>query len=441
MNASDPQWRDEWTLGDSFIPAARYTSAAFFALEMERFWPRVWQIAGRQDELREAGDFLEYRIGAQSILVVRTTGGALKAFHNVCRHRGRRLASGCGHFEGRSIRCPYHGWSWNLEGENVHVFHADEFDAKSLHPDQLHLVECQVDTWGGFVWINLDPQAPPLHETIGPATRHLDPAALDRMSVLWHKQVRLPVNWKAALDAFVESYHVPAVHPEYPELGTDITQFVYHDDGGGHSHYGIPLSAGKDAPENPDVDPRELFHRYVSYTIDEIGAMYTEKDRRLTERLRTLPLPEGSSIGAEYTKALYAYAEQAGIDLPAPTPEDFEHLGGNFVFPHFFTLPTLGNALAYRARPIDSKLTLWDVWSLTILPKGEADRPPAPQAVDWRNASEVGHVLHQDFANLAEVGSGMQSQGFEGLRINRRQEIGILAIHREIDRYLGAPRD
>ena len=81
------------------------------------------------------------------------------------------------------------------------------------------------------------------------------------------------------------------------------------------------------------------------------------------------------------------------------------------------------------------------MWSLTILPKGEADRPPAPQAVDWRNASEVGHVLHQDFANLAEVGSGMQSQGFEGLRINRRQEIGILAIHREIDRYLGAPRD
>jgi phenylpropionate dioxygenase-like ring-hydroxylating dioxygenase large terminal subunit len=441
VTSPDPRWRDDWALGDDFVPAGRYTSPEFFALEMERLWPRVWQIAGRQDELRETGDFVEYRIGTQSILVVRTPAGALKAYHNACRHRGRRLASGCGRFEGRTIRCPFHGWAWNLEGENVHVFHGEEFDAGTISRERLQLVECQLDTWGGFVWINMDPSAPPLRQAIGPATRHLDPAALDRMSVLWHKQVQLPVNWKAALDAFVESYHVPTVHPEYPELGTDITQFVYHVDGGGHSHYAIPLSAGGAAPERPDSDSRELFHRYVSYTIDEIGAMYTEKDRELTERLRHVPLPEGSSAGAEYAKALYAHAAQAGIDLPVPTPAELSQLGGNFVFPHFFTLPTLGNALAYRARPIDLGTTLWDVWSLTILPKGEADRPPPPRAADWRNASEVGRVLHQDFSNLAEVWSGMQSRGFDGLRLNRRQEIGILETHRELDRYLRVPLD
>jgi phenylpropionate dioxygenase-like ring-hydroxylating dioxygenase large terminal subunit len=171
VTSPDPRWRDDWALGDDFVPAGRYTSPEFFALEMERLWPRVWQIAGRQDELRETGDFVEYRIGTQSILVVRTPAGALKAYHNACRHRGRRLASGCGRFEGRTIRCPFHGWAWNLEGENVHVFHGEEFDAGTISRERLQLVECQLDTWGGFVWINMDPSAPPLRQAIGPATR------------------------------------------------------------------------------------------------------------------------------------------------------------------------------------------------------------------------------------------------------------------------------
>ena len=111
----------------------------------------------------------------------------------------------------------------------------------------------------------------------------------------------------------------------------------------------------------------------MSYNIDEIGAMYTEKDRHITRQLLRRPLPEGSTIGAEYVKELLAYAERAGIELPAPTPEELSHLGGNFIFPHFFTLPTLGNALAYRARPEAPGATLWDVWSLT------AKAPHSPQ--------------------------------------------------------------
>jgi phenylpropionate dioxygenase-like ring-hydroxylating dioxygenase large terminal subunit len=432
----DGRWDPRFELGPDFVPVERYTSRAFFDLEMERLWPRVWQIACREDRLREPGDFVEHRIGGDSILVVRTAGG-LRAFHNACRHRGRRLASGCGRFEGRRIRCPFHGWTWSLDGECSHVFLADEFAAELRRPGDLRLVECRVDTWGGFVWLNLDPQAPGLRDAIAPAARFLDPAALDRMGVLWHKVVELPINWKAALDAFLESYHVPSVHPEYPELGTDIRLFAYHAEPGGHSHYGIPLSAGA-APALPaGVDERELFHRYVSYTIDEIGAMYTEKDREITARLLHREIPAGSSSAAEYAKELHAWAARVGVELPALEPEQLSHLGGNFVFPHFFCLPTLGSCLAYRARPngLDSDSTLFDVWSLTLFPGG-AKPDYATRQVDWRDAAAVGRVLAQDFANLAEVAAGMRSRSFRGLRLNGRQEIGILNLHREIDRYL-----
>lgn len=430
-------WDPRWDLRPGFVPAPRYTSREFFALELERLWPRVWQIACREDRLREPGDYVEYPIGRDSILVLRNAAGALRAFQNACRHRGRRLGSGCGRFEGRRIRCPFHGWTWTLDGACSHVFLAEEFAPELRREEDLRLVACQVEAWGGFVWVNQDPAAPPLRDAIAPAARFLDPAALERMGVLWHKVVELPINWKAALDAFTESYHVPSVHPEYPELGTDVRQFAYYAEPGGHSHYGIPLTGGEAAAAPPGVDPRELFHRYVCYTIDEIGAMYTEKDRHITAQLLHREIPPGSSAAAEYAKELYAYAARVGIRLPALGPEELSHLGGNFVFPHFFCLPTIGNCLAYRARPngLDPDSSIFDVWSLTHFPHDEKPRYETTQ-VSWTDPKQVGRVLWQDFTNLAEVAVGMRTRGFDGLRLNGRQEVGIQNMHRELDRYL-----
>src|SRR5262245_28530054 len=93
---------------DGFVPKERYTTRGFLDVEMSRLWPRVWQIACREEELPAAGDFVEYRIGDQSILVVREASGSIAAFHNACLHRGTRLAEGQGHFKGERIRCPYH---------------------------------------------------------------------------------------------------------------------------------------------------------------------------------------------------------------------------------------------------------------------------------------------------------------------------------------------
>jgi phenylpropionate dioxygenase-like ring-hydroxylating dioxygenase large terminal subunit len=256
--------------------------------------------------------------------------------------------------------------------------------------------------------------------------------------VLWHKVVELPINWKAGLEAFTESYHVPATHPEYPQLGTDISKFVYHDDGGGHSHYGVPLSGG-DAPSGlSDVDERDVFYRYVSYTIDEIGAMYVERDRHVAASLRHAELKPGQSIGAAFMEATYAHAARVGIDLPVISAQQAEHIGGNFVFPNFFCLPLVGNCLAYRSRPngLDHESTIWDVWSLTAFPSDAPAPAYRTQHVDWRDPKQIGRVLNQDFSNMLEVSRGMRSRGFEGAKLNRRQERAILLMHREVDRYL-----
>src|SRR5215468_7467704 len=101
---------------DGVLTKDRYTSREFFDLEMERLWPRVWQIACREEEVPNVGDYFEYTIGDQSILVVRQDPDTIKAFFNACPHRGTRLACGTGCYQREQIRCPYHGWRWDLSG-------------------------------------------------------------------------------------------------------------------------------------------------------------------------------------------------------------------------------------------------------------------------------------------------------------------------------------
>ena len=146
---------------DDTIPRARYTSPEFAELEFDRMWSRVWQVACREDEITEVGAFSEYLIGDQSILVVKADPDTVRAFHNTCLHRGTRLADGTGCFADGGIRCRYHAWRYDLDGRLVEVVDRDEFDPLPPHAG---LKAVQVDRWGGFVWICLDPDAPPLLE-------------------------------------------------------------------------------------------------------------------------------------------------------------------------------------------------------------------------------------------------------------------------------------
>src|SRR5690348_10258845 len=125
------------------IPSQRYYDPAFFELERQRLWPHVWQMAARLEEIPEVGDWVEYKILDKSVIVVRTKSG-VKAFHNVCRHRGVQLAQGRGSCEVQGFVCPFHGWRWNIDGENTFVFGRQMFDEESLKAAEINLKPCRV---------------------------------------------------------------------------------------------------------------------------------------------------------------------------------------------------------------------------------------------------------------------------------------------------------
>src|ERR1700761_5719054 len=126
------------------IPARRYYDKEFYELECEHLWPRVWQMACRLEEIPEVGDWIEYRILERSVVVVRAKSG-VKAFHNACRHRGVLLAKGQGNCEVQGFQCPFHGWRWNIDGENTFVFKPELFSDEQLDQDDLNLIPCRVE--------------------------------------------------------------------------------------------------------------------------------------------------------------------------------------------------------------------------------------------------------------------------------------------------------
>jgi choline monooxygenase len=187
----------------------RYIDPAFAALEVERVFRRAWLMVGLVNQLGERGDYLTFDELGESIVVLRDGEGALRAFHNTCRHRGTRLLEGTGNVQ--AIRCPYHDWKYALDGRLRHVPDAGGFE--ELDRAKLHLFPVRVDAWGGFVFINLSEEEPqPLAETMAPLMEELEPYGLEDMIPIEEHVFTVPCNWKALLDNATESYHLPFVH-------------------------------------------------------------------------------------------------------------------------------------------------------------------------------------------------------------------------------------
>jgi len=260
-----PAWNPSWDLGSDFIPKERYTTRAFTELEHTRLWPHTWQVACREEELAAAGAFVEYRIADQSILVVRSGPDEIRAYYNSCRHRGTRLAHGCGALADDQITCPFHGWRWNLDGSCAFVLDPDDFGLTSLDAPVLRLGELRCERRWGFVWVCADPDARTLDEHLSPLPRYFDPYHLEDMRFLWYRTTVLPANWKAALDAFHEGYHNFGTHPQLLQWSDD-TAMRYEQFPNGHARYVTVRGAGpsKRFGLAPDQwDDRELLYQQV----------------------------------------------------------------------------------------------------------------------------------------------------------------------------------
>jgi choline monooxygenase len=188
-----------------------YTDPALLDAEQELIFERTWQLAGHVSALPQTGSYVTARAGTQPVLVVRDEQGELRAYRNVCRHRGSRLLSGSGQCKA-AIRCRYHGWTYRLDGSLIGVPEGLAFEG--LDKSALGLMPARVEVMCGLVFVNLDPGATPLAELVGDLPQRLARYRIDSLEPFSESGgSRQPANWKVVADNYLEGYHIPIAHP------------------------------------------------------------------------------------------------------------------------------------------------------------------------------------------------------------------------------------
>jgi Rieske 2Fe-2S family protein len=197
------------------MPAAlspqHYLDPALLEAEQRLIFERTWQLAGHVGSLPQTGSYITARAGSQPVLVVRDEEGALRAYRNVCRHRGSRLLSGSGQCKA-AIRCRYHGWTYKLDGQMIGAPEALAF-GKRLDKPSLGLLPARVEELCGLVFVNLDLEASPLSELVGDLPARLERYRIPSLQSFAPYEGDQPANWKVVADNYLEGYHVPIAHP------------------------------------------------------------------------------------------------------------------------------------------------------------------------------------------------------------------------------------
>lgn len=211
------------------IPAGWYIDPASLALERRQIFARSWQAVGHTRDVANAGDYFACEIAGEPIVVARGKDSELGAFSNVCRHRASLIVEGKGH--GPSLRCPYHNWTYALDGR---LLSQPEFEGvQDWDKDRVCLPQFQVETWGPFVFVNQDPHAPPLRDMMGkiPSEVASIQCNVEKLSLVERRDYLINCNWKVYVDNYLEGYHLPAAHPglyrtvDYRQYRTDTFRY------------------------------------------------------------------------------------------------------------------------------------------------------------------------------------------------------------------------
>ncbi|WP_458318220.1 aromatic ring-hydroxylating oxygenase subunit alpha [Mycolicibacterium brisbanense] len=432
------------------IGVEAYLSEDYARAERDKLWRKVWQQVGRVEELPEVGSYLTYNILDDSIIVVRTGADEFHAHHNVCMHRGRRLIDipeGAKSAYGRirkAFVCGFHGWSYGLDGACTHIREKRDWQG-ALTLENTHLQPVRVDTWGGWLWINMDPDCEPLADYLFPAAKVLDPFGLENMRCKWRKWLSFDCNWKVALEAFNENYHVFTTHPEFNKFG-EFKGWAKAQ--GKHSNIGYVVPEDMAATKSGiGADLRVLAAEQQVYTMEKANATTTETLVNAAKRLVD-ELPAGTpadKVLEHWLASARRDDEARGVIWPT-IPADIRRQAGTAwqIFPNFQIGQGPISALCYGARPHPSynpDKCIVEVSVFELYPKGEQ-----PQT-EWEY-TPVGDprwlsVLPQDFSNMAAVQQGMKSLGFPGTKPNPYCERSTVNLHSQLAKYMGTgePRE
>ncbi len=209
------------------LPATWYTDPAIFAIEQERIFRRCWQYVGLLEQVPRPGDYFTCYAGMAPLIVARDDAGVLRAFVNVCRHRGHQVATAeNGHCS--VFQCPYHAWSYNLDGTLRGA--PGMRDEPGFDRDQFPLIQAQVDTWGPFVFVNLDPAAPPLSTVLGELPEFVARTGVPLREIKRRarREYIIEANWKVVVDNYLECYHCPVAHPGFTQL-IDLNNYTIRE--------------------------------------------------------------------------------------------------------------------------------------------------------------------------------------------------------------------
>jgi phenylpropionate dioxygenase-like ring-hydroxylating dioxygenase large terminal subunit len=417
-------------LGEMVLDPTRYTSKVMHDLEIQHVWSKTWQFACREEDIPEVGDHVLYEVGDLSLIVTRSSAHQIKAFYNSCLHRGRKLVTGNG--SGQKYRCPYHAWTWNIDGSSAFIPCKEDF--AHGQSEGFDLPEVKVDTWQGFVFINPDASAGPLLDYLEVLPDHFKAYDLDDCYKALHVEKVVRCNWKAAMEAFMESYHVIATHPNILNFMGDCN--AQYDILGDH----ISRAITANAVSSPHLPPQSE-QKVMEETLKGSGRVFAEGE---------LKVPEGMTA-RRYLANMNReqFTKELGRDFSQVTDSELLDAILYLVFPNTqIWAGFLGN-IVYRSRPSghNPDECIFEVMVLQRLPKG-ATKPKgvAPTRLnadqtfsDAKELGVLGGVFDEDLNNLPHMQQGMKvaaMNGRKGLLLGDYQESRIKHLHAMIDRYI-----
>jgi phenylpropionate dioxygenase-like ring-hydroxylating dioxygenase large terminal subunit len=423
------------------VSTDRYHDPEWHARERERLWLRCWQVAGRADDLPEPGDWIEYKLFDQSYLLARARDGVIRGFVNSCRHRGNALCEG----RGRSARftCPYHNWSYGLDGGLLAVAKPD-FDGSVedfVGPkDELGLISVPVECFAGFVFLNPDPNAAPLADYLGEVAELLAPYRLEEMVPAGlNVKEALDCNWKVVLDAFQEGYHIQAVHPELiPAMDESKERYGFFGD---HTVATGPFGAANLEAFGPEQQAESI--RGLPATFPGVAEVLPRFEVLLDEyrdATGTPTFPEGVSGRLLLQQATRDTLSAKGLDVSGLTDTQMSDNHFHLVFPNLFMTIRAGEATVIISTPHpdgDPGRCHWHVMALAWLPPEQraAAREPLREVPEGEHAPYF-LALEQDWEMMQRQQRGLRNNALGHMALTR-QEVRLAYYHQVLDAWIG----
>ena len=421
-------------MGSEDLDVRRWTDPGFAEEEMEKVWAKVWQFACREEHVPEAGDHIVYDIGDTSFIIMRTEDGDIRAYYNACLHRGTQLRASGTVGNVPHIRCPFHGFTWNLDGSLEEI--PCEWDFPHIDKDNFDLPQARCETWGGFVFINMDDDAEPLLDFLGGIVDEFSSWDFENKYILHHIGKRVDMNWKVGVEAFIESYHVIATHPQI-----------------------MPSTA--DANTQYDVDPNQNYNRMITamaVASPHLGDNVPEQKivDAMTGRSYRLGMePDGLDVPEGMTAREFMSDMRRGM-ISETYKKDYSHATASelldaiqyWVFPNFFPWGGFGTNITYRFRPdgLNPDSAIMEVFILSDYDTSGERPEPSPfrllgEDEEWIKAEDqiggLAAVFQQDMANMPRVQTGMKTlKRNKGVTLANYQESRVRHLHKKLDEYM-----